>query len=114
MRRSWNFVEHVDRFQTRTKYLIAPPKEKQKECYGLDLRNHPRLDRVNIEWIIQAYRNSNKPEQFFLDPGFRRHAGTTSLQLQIEKGMSASEIRDNWQSDIQDFLKIRERYLIYP
>ena len=51
-------------------------KEKQKECYGLDLRNHPRLDRVNIEWIIQAYRNSNKPEQFFLDPGFRRHAGT--------------------------------------
>ena len=53
-------------------------RKTQKECYGLDLRNHPRLDRVNIEWIIQAYRNSNKPEQFFLDPGFSRHAGTTS------------------------------------
>jgi len=34
--------------------------------------------------------------------------------LQIEKGMSASEIRDSWQSDIQDFLKIRKWYLIYP
>jgi uncharacterized protein YbbC (DUF1343 family) len=64
--------------------------------------------------MIQAYRNSHEPKQFFLDPGFRRHAGTTSLQLQIEKGMSASKIRDSWQSDIQNFLKIRERYLIYP
>ena len=78
------------------------------------MKNYPKLDRVNIEWMIQAYRNSHEPEQFFLDPGFRRHAGTTSLQLQIEKGMSASEIRDSWQSDIQDFLKIRKRYLIYP
>ena len=102
------------RYTPTPKSGASNPKEKQKECYGLDLRNHPRLDRVNIEWIIQAYRNSNKPEHFFLNPGFRRHAGTTSLQLQIEKGMSASEIRDNWQSDIQDFLKIRERYLIYP
>jgi uncharacterized protein YbbC (DUF1343 family) len=78
------------------------------------LKNHPKLDRVNIDWMIQAYVNSHEPEQFFLNPGFRRHAGTTSLQLQIEKGMSASEIRDSWQSDIQDFLKIRKRYLIYP
>lgn len=90
------------------------PKEKEKECNGIDLRNHTKLNRVNIEWMIQAYRNTHEPEQFFLDPGFRRHAGTTSLQLQIEKGMSASEIRKSWQSDIQDFLKIREQYLIYP
>ena len=78
------------------------------------MRNHPRLDKVNIEWMIQAYRNSHEPEQFFLDPGFRRHAGTKSLQLQIEKGMNASEIRESWQPDIQYFLKIREEYLIYP
>ena len=92
----------------------SSPKEKEKECNGIDLRNHPRLNRVNIEWMIQAYRNTHEPEQFFLDPGFRRHAGTTSLQLQIEKGMSASEIRESWQSDIRDFLNIREQYLIYP
>ena len=78
------------------------------------MRNHPSLNRVNIEWIIQAYRNSHEPQQFFLEPGFRRHAGTKSLQLQIEKGMSACKIRDTWQSDIRDFLKIREQYLIYP
>ena len=92
----------------------SSPKEKEKECNGFDLRSHPNLNRVNIDWMIQAYRNSHKPERFFLDPGFRRHAGTTSLQLQIEKGMSASEIRESWQSDIRDFLKIREQYLIYP
>jgi uncharacterized protein YbbC (DUF1343 family) len=102
------------RYTPTPKSGASNPKEKEKECYGLDLRNHPKLNRVNIDWMIQAYRNSHEPEKFFLDPGFRRHAGTKSLQLQIEKGMSASKIRDSWQADIQKFLKIREQYLIYP
>ena len=109
-----DITNFTHRYTPTPKSGASNPKEKQKECYGLDLRNHPKLDRINIEWMIQAYVNSHEPEQFFLNPGFRRHAGTTSLQLQIEKGMSASEIRDSWQSDIQDFLKIRKRYLIYP
>jgi uncharacterized protein YbbC (DUF1343 family) len=107
-------TQFIYRYTPTSKSGASNPKEKEKECYGLDLRNHPKLDRINIEWMIQAYKNSNEPEQFFLDPGFRLHAGTTSLQLQIEKGISASEIRDSWQSDIRDFLKIRKRYLIYP
>ena len=107
-------TQFTHRYTPTSKSGASNPKEKEKECYGLDLRNHPRLDKVNIEWMIQAYRNSHEPEQFFLDPGFRRHAGTKSLQLQIEKGMNASEIRESWQPDIQYFLKIREEYLIYP
>jgi uncharacterized protein YbbC (DUF1343 family) len=107
-------TQFIYRYTPTSKSGASNPKEKEKECYGLDLRNHPKLDRINIEWMIQAYKNSNEPEQFFLDPGFRLHAGTTSLQLQIEKGISASEIRDSWQPDIRDFLKIRKRYLIYP
>ena len=107
-------TQFTHRYTPTSKPGASNPKEKEKECYGLDLINHPKIDHVNIDWIIQAYRNSHKPEQFFLDPGFRRHAGTKSLQLQIEKGMSACKIRDTWQSDIRDFLKIREQYLIYP
>ena len=107
-------TQFIHRYTPTSMPGASNPKEKEKEFYGLDLRNHPSLDRVNIEWIIQAYRNSHEPQQFFLDPGFRRHAGTKSLQLQIEEGMSASEIRDSWLSDIQDFFKIREKYLIYP
>ena len=102
------------RYTPTPKSGASNPKEKQKECYGLDLRNHPRLDRVNIEWIIQAYRNSNKPEQFFLDPGFSRHAGTTSLQLQIEKGMSAYKIRDKLAVRHSRLFRNQRQYLIYP
>jgi len=36
------------------------------------------------------------------------------IELQIEKGLSASKIRESWQSDIKNFLEIREKYLIYP
>ena len=110
----------LDPTQFKHRYVPKPmsgasnPKENGNICNGIDLRNHPKLDQINIEWMVEAFRNTQAPEKFFLDPGFRRHAGTTSLQLQIEQGMSASKIRDSWQSDIQDFLKIREKYLIYP
>ena len=89
------------------------PKENGKTCYGIDLRNHPELNRVNIDWLMQAYAHSSQPEAFFLDPGFRRHAGTSTLATQIKKGMSESEIRESWQSDINAFLNIRKKYLIY-
>ena len=89
------------------------PKENGKTCYGIDLRNHPELNRVNIDWLMQAFAHSNQPEAFFLDPGFRRHAGTSTLATQIKNGMSESEIRESWQSDINTFLNIRKKYLIY-
>ena len=89
------------------------PKENGKICYGIDLRNHPELNRVNIDWLMQAFAHSNQPEAFFLDPGFRRHAGTSTLAAQIKNGMSESEIRESWQSDINTFLNIRKKYLIY-
>ena len=89
------------------------PKENGKTCYGIDLRNHPELNRVNIDWLMQAYAHSSQPEAFFLDPGFRRHAGTSTLATQIKNGMSESEIRESWQSDINTFLNIRKKYLIY-
>ncbi|MEC8257316.1 MAG: DUF1343 domain-containing protein, partial [Bacteroidota bacterium] len=89
------------------------PKENGKTCYGIDLRNHPELNRVNIDWLMQAYAHSSQPEAFFLDPGFRRHAGTSTLAAQIKNGMSELEIRESWQSDINTFLNIRKKYLIY-
>jgi uncharacterized protein YbbC (DUF1343 family) len=92
----------------------SKPKEKGKVCYGVDLSSHPKMDNINLEWLVDAYNHAQNKDSFFLDPGFRRHAGTSTLQHQIEKGMTAIEIRETWKPGIDAFVKIRTNYLIYP
>lgn len=90
------------------------PKEEGKLCYGEDLSSHDRMAAVDLRWVIKAYQNSTEKEKFFLTSGFTRHAGKEALQKQIEAGMSASQISQTWQAEIEAFKKIRAKYLLYP
>src|SRR5690554_2893380 len=36
------------------------PKFKDQLCYGKDLRKEPNLDRINLEWLIDAYNANGK------------------------------------------------------
>jgi uncharacterized protein YbbC (DUF1343 family) len=88
------------------------PKFKDELCYGVDLIDSPKLNKVNLEWIIDAYNKTPKDKDFF-GSTFTIHAGNLTLQEQIEAGMSAPEIRATWQKDIETFKNIRSNYLIY-
>jgi len=88
------------------------PKQKGKQCNGLDLRKTPSLSRINLEWLIDAYNNTPKNEEFF-QATFTAHAGTKKLQEQIESGITTEDIRQSWKSDLALFKKIRANYLIY-
>ncbi|WP_420320140.1 exo-beta-N-acetylmuramidase NamZ domain-containing protein [Flagellimonas sp.] len=89
------------------------PKEEGKKCFGKDLSNHQRMSSVSLEWLIDAYENSNEKDRFFNTSGFTKHAGTKELQKQIEAGLSEQEIKKSWQVALEDFKKIRGKYLIY-
>lgn len=89
------------------------PKFKGQLCHGKDLRQEPRLNKINLEWLIDAYVASGKKKDFFTS-FFVKLAGTKKLQQQIEDGMSAEEIRDSWKDGLTGFQKIREKYLLYP
>jgi uncharacterized protein YbbC (DUF1343 family) len=89
------------------------PKEEGKICYGKDLSKTPRMNKVSMEWIIDAYNNTLDKSKFFLTNGFTKHAGTPLLQQQIEEGMTNEEIRATWQNDLKEFKMIRAKYLIY-
>lgn len=89
------------------------PKFKGVACHGLDLRNTPRLDNVDLTWIMDAYHNYEKKGEFFNTKNFTAHAGTAKLQKQIEAGLSMKEIRESWQPDLEQFKKVRKKYLIY-
>lgn len=88
------------------------PKFKDKVCYGLDLRNEEELNFIDLEWLIKAYKATPKDKEFFQGT-FTAHAGTKKLQQQIESGMTSQEIRATWKKGLEDFKKIRKKYLLY-
>jgi uncharacterized protein YbbC (DUF1343 family) len=93
------------------------PVNLGKICFGTDLRDAIRdklipVPKINLEWIIGAYRDYPLKEKFFISY-FDVLAGGPTLREQIQKGMSADEIRATWQDGLRKYGKIREKYLLY-
>jgi len=87
------------------------------KCFGTDLRNAIKNKivpnpEINLEWLISAYRDFPAKNKFF-NSYFDVLAGGPRLREQIQKGMSASEIRNTWKEGLRKFAKIREKYLLY-
>jgi len=89
------------------------PKHKGKLCYGEDLRSVKTNDEVSLKWIIKAYKNATDKSLVFNTNNFTKHAGTNTLQKQIEAGLTEEQIKVTWQEDLNRFKAIREKYLIY-
>ena len=88
------------------------PKHKNKLCYGVDLRQTPHLSKINLSFLMDAYKRTPKTEKFFGNT-FTIHAGTKKLQQQLEQGLSEEEIRKTWEKGLVGFKIIRKKYLIY-
>ncbi len=95
---------------------VNPPLKGVK-CYGVDLRNAtiegivPRPE-LNLTWVIDAYRGYPEKDKFF-NSYFDVLAAGPVLREQIISGLSAREIRDSWQAGLENFARVREKYLIY-
>ena len=89
------------------------PKHEGEICYGKDLSKVKVKREMTLKYIIDAYRNSNDKAKVFNTKNFTTHAGTPSLQKQIEQGWTQEEIKKTWQSDLKKFKEIRANYLIY-
>ena len=93
------------------------PPQQDKLCHGVDLHSLNAEDVIakgmNLEYVIDAYRNLNIGDKFFT-PFFDKLAGRTYIREMIQAGKSASEIRARWQDDVAKFKKQRRPYLLYP
>ena len=116
----FQFQRYGASFFPKSKFSYIPqanfgakyPKQKGKLCYGVDVSNVKKLNKIHLEWLIDAYQKTPKTEKFF-GKTFTIHAGNTKLQQQIGQGLSAKAIRKTWKKGLEDFQKIREQYLIY-
>jgi len=99
-------------FTPKPNFGSKNPKHNGKVCNGIDLRNNKKLNKLNLEWLIDAYVSTNDKSKFF-NPFFTKLAGTKKLQQQIEQHYTYREIRKTWLKDLAKFKKIRSKYLIY-
>jgi uncharacterized protein YbbC (DUF1343 family) len=93
-----------------------PPFLGQK-CFGKDLRNAVKdqivpASKINLDWLIDAYRNYPEKDKFFTSY-FDVLAGGPMIREQIRKGMTSDEIRATWKEGLKKFGKIRAKYLLY-
>lgn len=108
-------------YLTANHYSFTPmPNEGAKDplwngkiCCGEDLSEIPKVNKLELKWLIKAYRETEEPSKFF-NSYFTKLAGTKKLQEQIEGGMNEEEIRATWKSGIEKFKEMRRKYLIYP
>lgn len=104
-------------FTPKPNYGSKDPFLNGKLCFGENLSDYQKnLKEINLEWLLKAYTNYKNPSQnFFLSNlFFDKLAGSDELRKQIIAGKSEKEIKASWKKDLENFQKIRSKYIIYP
>lgn len=85
-----------------------------KKCFGIDLRKIQAPARFDLCWLEHMYALSRKGHFFLKNNFFEKLAGTADLRRQLEQHVPQEEIRTSWQPELEHFMTIRSRYLLYP
>ena len=115
-------------FTPRSRDGAKNPKLKDQLCYGWNLAAEPAVvlskidNQMQLDYLLEAYRLFPDKASFFLgkpnaEPTayfFNKLAGNSQLMQQIKEGKTEEEIRASWQPGLENFKKIRARYLLYP
>lgn len=100
-------------FTPKPNFGAKDPVWNGKECFGEDLTKIEKVNRLELKWLIKAYKENSETKNPFFNDFFTKLAGTKKLQQQIESGVSETEIRKSWEKGLKDFKTMREKYLIY-
>ncbi len=94
------------------------PPFKGQECRGyllvLGQEWRTTLGSLKLNFLLNAYRDYPDKATFFLKNNFfDKLAGTDQLRKQVLAGASEDEIRASWKPALDQFKKIRAKYLLY-
>lgn len=97
------------------KGMQVNPIQEGKVCYGIDLRfKDADSIKFTLEYVIKFYNQFKDKKKFFKsEKWFNLLAGNDRLIEQIRKGVSEDEIRMSWKKELDEYLKVRELYLLY-
>ena len=91
------------------------PPQKGKLCYGDDLSQiDAHKQGFTLKYLIDYYQKSNNKAKFFSSPSFfDKLAGSDTTRKQIMAGLTETQIRASWKTDLDKFKAIRKKYLLY-
>lgn len=93
------------------------PKYQDKKCKAISLKKWGaqsilRKKKLNLYWLMMAYKNTGFPENFFNEYIYNL-IGDSKIVDMLKKKKSVKEIELQWDEEVQNFKKIRAKYLIY-
>jgi len=111
MRGTYTFTPQSTQGASKPKFNGQRCRGENLIGYALDYAYNPK--HLHLEWVIDAYQQLHEKNHLFFTNYFNLLAGNKLLKQQIENGKSAEGIRASWESGLESFKVIREKYLIY-
>lgn len=104
-----------DSFRPKSTVGATNPPFEGKTCYGhiataKDIEAAKKG--IQLDYLLEMYQCYPDKEKFF-NSFFEKLAGTRGLRQQIVAGMKADAIRESWKEGLNNFRKIRGKYLLY-
>lgn len=82
------------------------------EFSGFWFKNHRK---IYLDWLVGAYHEFPDKQKFFTSPDFfDKLAGGPELRQWIIEGKNAEEIRQLYSPQLNDYMTLRRKYLLYP
>ena len=100
------------RFTPKPNTGSSSPKNNGLVCFGEQLSSVQNFKKIELKYLINSYNNSSNKDQFF-NSFFIKLSGTKNLKDQIINNFTEKEIRASWSKGLNNFKKIRLKYLIY-
>lgn len=88
------------------------PKYSGIKCFGNDLSNSAKLSKIDLSFLIDAYKECPNKDDFF-NSFFDKLAGNDILRLSIIEGKNENIIRQGWTHDLRLYEEKRNKYLLY-
>jgi len=96
--------------------VVSNPKYKNENCFGIKIKMIDRNKFESVKFGIRLISSINKlyPNELkFRDASFDRLSGDRSIRQKIIEGISAQQIIQSYQSELDLFRNVRKKYLLY-
>ncbi|WP_346861700.1 DUF1343 domain-containing protein [uncultured Draconibacterium sp.] len=91
------------------------PLNKDKVCYGLDLRELENVPKFTLKYFLDFYNKYENEADFLTRENWLNLlAGSDDLIKQIRDGKTEKEIVKSWQPELLEYKQLRKKYLLYP
>jgi len=96
--------------------MVSNPKYKNEICYGINIIVTDRDRFKPVDFGIKLIYSLHKlyPDKFqFRESSFDRLTGDSSIRKKIIDGVKPDEIIKSWQPELNKFIELRKKYLLY-